>query len=102
MIDAGVPVVSSWFSEFFFRVVTVFVLISFVIPWLSIIVVGVFIFAMIIRSKFLKVMRKATKLEAMSKSPITSNIGSTLQGLSTIRAYRKRRYFLSKFELSLD
>ncbi len=79
-----------------------FAVICYLIPWLLIVIIGIMVPTFVIRSKFLAVMRKATKLEALSKAPITQIIEATLSGLPTIRTYRKKRYFIQKFELSLD
>ena len=79
--------------------------------WLSIIVIIIFILLLFLRNYFLYSSRNVQRLEALGKyrtilelmlfnsytarSPIYSHISSTIQGLSTIRAYREQIGFLN-------
>ena len=50
----------------------------------------------------LRVMVQAMKLENVSRSPLVSLLGSTLKGLSVIRAYGNVGIFEDKFESSVE
>lgn len=80
--------------------------------WLSIIVFIIFILLLIFRNYYLYSSRSIQRLEALGKtviitiwststyvarSPVYSHISSTIQGLSTIRAYREQKRFLNNF-----
>lgn len=100
VVDTVLPVLATWFALFFFRVVGVFVLLCFAIPWLAIPVFMVSVLSLYLRQRCLKVLRRAMKLDALSKGPILSQISATLAGLPSLR--RRKKPFLNKFYKALD
>ena len=102
VVDSVLPVVSTWFALFFFRVLAVFCLISVIIPWLALIIFIMSVLTIFLRQRCLKVLRRAMKLDAKSKAPLLAQISSSLNGLTSIRVFRKKHSFNVKFQANID
>ncbi|XP_065882473.1 ATP-binding cassette sub-family C member 4-like isoform X2 [Dysidea avara] len=63
--------------------------------WLSILAIIIVVFLLLFRHYFLYTSRNIQRLEALARSPVYSHISSTIQGLSTIRAYKEQSRFLN-------
>ena len=100
--DIVLPVISTWFIDQLFLITSIILLLCIAIP-LSTLAVG-FVLACVLYIRFnaLLVHRESMKLELVSRSPVASVLGSSLGGLTTIRAYNKLEYFESKFEALVD
>ena len=46
--------------------------------------------------------RQLKRLESVSRSPIYSNFGETVSGVTTIRAYRMEEQFIRHSEFTVD
>lgn len=66
-------------------------------PYLLIVVVIIMLVFFLFRWYFLKSAREVKRIEALARSPLYSHISMTLQGLSTIRAYRRQSDNLELF-----
>ncbi len=97
VVDSLLPVLSTWFALFFFRVLSVFALLCAIIPWLALLVFIISVLTLYLRAQCLKVLRRAMKLDARSKAPLLAMISSSLEGLASIRAFRRRHFFEHKF-----
>ena len=95
--DVVLPTIFSWFFEVLFRVMAIFILVCVAIPYITILIAFVIFAVYIIRKKVLGVTRECMKLEGASRSPISTQLGSTISGIVTIRAYRQEKYFLNMF-----
>ena len=66
------------------------------IPWFLIaLVILAAIFLMYSRI-FRRGLRDLTRMEHVSRSPIYSHVDATINGLGTVHAFGKQRYFISK------
>ncbi|XP_065919849.1 ATP-binding cassette sub-family C member 4-like isoform X2 [Dysidea avara] len=63
--------------------------------WLSILVTVMILLLLLFRHYFLFASRSIQRLEALARSPVYSHISATIQGLSTIRAYKEQVRFLN-------
>ncbi|XP_065919844.1 ATP-binding cassette sub-family C member 4-like isoform X2 [Dysidea avara] len=64
--------------------------------WLTIPAVMIVAAMLLFRHYFLHTSRCVQRLEALARSPLYSHISATIQGLSTIRAYKEQTNFLNK------
>ncbi|XP_065916533.1 ATP-binding cassette sub-family C member 4-like isoform X2 [Dysidea avara] len=97
LLDSALPHLFLHFFTILLRICAIVVVACIANYWLvipaSIIIVAVLIF----RSFFLHTSRNIQRLEAISRSPLYSHISATIQGLSTIRAFKEQMSFLNRF-----
>lgn len=77
----------------FFAFATV-VLQSLLNPWIVLPATPLTVISILISRYFLKSSRDLRRLEAISRSPVLSHFSDTLEGLATVRAYKKEDAFL--------
>ena len=102
MLDEVFPYISERILNLSFRIGSVFLIACFLLPWLAVPIVLAVIGVVALRKKVLKVMVQAMKLENVSRSPLVSLLGSTLKGLTVIRAYGNAEIFDQKFQSSVE
>ncbi|EDQ86994.1 uncharacterized protein MONBRDRAFT_21637 [Monosiga brevicollis MX1] len=73
------------------------VLIAYVFPWFLIALVPIFTFFFWLVRYFRPTQRHIKRLDNVSRSPLFSHLSATLQGLSTIAAFRKQDDFYNEF-----
>uniref|UniRef100_A0A3P9HUZ4 Multidrug resistance-associated protein 4 n=1 Tax=Oryzias latipes TaxID=8090 RepID=A0A3P9HUZ4_ORYLA len=97
-LDSLLPWTFVDFTQVFLQVIGVIAVAAIIIPWILIPIVpllGVFLF---LRHYFLQTSRNIKRLESTTRSPVFSHLSSTLQGLSTIRAFRVQERFQQMFD----
>uniref|UniRef100_A0A3P9LA07 Multidrug resistance-associated protein 4 n=1 Tax=Oryzias latipes TaxID=8090 RepID=A0A3P9LA07_ORYLA len=97
-LDSLLPWTFVDFTQVFLQVIGVIAVAAIIIPWILIPIVpllGVFLF---LRHYFLQTSRDIKHLESTTRSPVFSHLSSTLQGLSTIRAFRVQERFQQMFD----
>ncbi|XP_072048401.1 ATP-binding cassette sub-family C member 9-like [Amphiura filiformis] len=78
------------------RLIFSFVGLIFVLPIFTFVVTTVFVIFCLIQRFYLRTSRQLRRLESVSKSALYSHATETMDGISTIRAYRyQRRFFLT-------
>ena len=87
VVDLVLAPVTDFFIYLLFRNLSILVLICFAIPFLLIPVSLLVALLLLIRIKAMRVSNNALKLELISRSTISTQLGSSLSGLSTIRAF---------------
>ncbi|XP_065902912.1 ATP-binding cassette sub-family C member 4-like isoform X2 [Dysidea avara] len=70
--------------------------------WLSIPAVVIIVSLTFLRYYFLHASRGVQRLEALARSPLYSHISATIQGLTTIRAYKEQTRFMNKLHFYSD
>lgn len=80
----------------------ILVVIVICLPVLLLVLAPITIFAIIVGSKFLHVTRELKRWESIKKSPVFVLFSESLQGLSTIRAFRQQDRFAGLCNARLD
>lgn len=53
----------------------------------------------LVRNFYLDTARSIATLEGMSKSPVVQHLASSINGISTIKAFKSQKRFIRKFEM---
>ncbi|XP_026788988.1 multidrug resistance-associated protein 4 isoform X5 [Pangasianodon hypophthalmus] len=101
-IDSMLPWTFVDFIQVFLQIVGVIAVATSVIPWILIPVLPLLIVFLFLRRYFLQTSRDIKRLEATTRSPVFSHLSSTLQGLSTIRAFKAEERFQQTFDSHQD
>ena len=89
VVDLVLAPITDFFINILFRNLSILVLICFIIPYLLIPVLILITLLLLIRFKAMRVSNDAMKLELISRSSLSTQLGTSLSGLSTIRAYKQ-------------
>ena len=96
--DEALPVTLFDFIQCFLFCLSSLILVCVSIPWLVLIIPPLLFAFMKVRHKFVASQREIKRLEAISRSPIYSNFTSTLDGISSLRAYKLERRATKSFQ----
>ncbi|XP_069558741.1 ATP-binding cassette sub-family C member 4-like [Brachyistius frenatus] len=97
-LDSLLPWTFVDFIQVFLQVVGVIAVAAIIIPWILIPVVPLLAVFLFLRCYFLKTSRDIKRLESTTRSPVFSHLSSSLQGLSTIRAFKVQQRFQQMFD----
>ncbi|KAG7227636.1 hypothetical protein INR49_005451 [Caranx melampygus] len=97
-LDSLLPWTFVDFIQVLLQVIGVIAVAAVIIPWILIPVVPLLIVFLFLRSYFLKTSRDIKRLESTTRSPVFSHLSSSLQGLSTIRAFKVQQKFQQMFD----
>jgi len=93
LIDVVLPIQLNQLLSVIFSLLGVFVAFAFASPYILIaiaaVVVGYYFFQQFYRKAYVEIQR----MEALSRAPIFSQLGETLRGAATIRAYKMEETF---------
>ena len=85
-----------------FKIVGIFILMIITIPYMAIPGVITLVIMYFLRKRSITAQNDTQRIEAVTKGPINTKLGSLIDGLSTIRAYQKQEYFVDKFVIDND
>ncbi|CAM9253787.1 unnamed protein product, partial [Hapterophycus canaliculatus] len=77
-------------------------IVFFVNPWVVLSMLPAVWYFTYLMGFYLKTSREAKRLEAVTRSPVYSQLSETLDGLVTIRAFRSQHLFLNQFTERVD
>ncbi|KAM6934339.1 ATP-binding cassette sub-family C member 4-like [Xenentodon cancila] len=97
-LDSLLPWTFVDFTQVFLQVIGVIAVAAMIIPWILIPVVPLLAVFLYLRHYFLQTSRDIKRLESTTRSPVFSHLSSSLQGLSTIRAFRAQQRFQQMFD----
>nr|XP_057938958.1 ATP-binding cassette sub-family C member 4-like isoform X2 [Doryrhamphus excisus] len=97
-LDSLLPWTFVDFTQVFLQVIGVIVVSSIIIPWILVPFVPLLAVFLCLRRYFLQTSRDIKRLEATTRSPVFSHLSSSLQGLSTIRAFKVQERFQKMFD----
>ncbi|XP_077392260.1 ATP-binding cassette sub-family C member 4-like isoform X4 [Festucalex cinctus] len=97
-LDSLLPWTFVDFTQVFLQVLGVIAVSAIVMPWILIPFVPLFAVFLYLRRYYLRTSRDIKRLEATARSPVFSHLSSSLQGLSTIRAFKVQRRFQEMFD----
>ena len=65
-------------------------------PWVLLIIPFVITIWAILLRKYMRTYRELSRLQSVNGTPLISHLGETLNGVSTIRAFKKEQDFINK------
>ncbi|XP_077583755.1 ATP-binding cassette sub-family C member 4-like [Stigmatopora nigra] len=97
-LDSLLPWTFVDFTQVFLQVVGVMAVSATVMPWILVPFVPLFAIFLYLRRYYLQTSRDIKRLEATTRSPVFSHLSSSLQGLSTLRAFKAQEKFQEMFD----
>ncbi|KAJ3018717.1 Multidrug resistance-associated protein 4 [Thoreauomyces humboldtii] len=97
LLDEMLPQTFFDFIQCFFMVLGTLVVSVIVIPYILILVPFIGVSGYLLRTAYIETSRQLKRIEAITRSPVYSNIPSTLEGLSTVRAMAQQEAFTADF-----
>ncbi|XP_034741526.1 multidrug resistance-associated protein 4-like isoform X2 [Etheostoma cragini] len=97
-LDSLLPWTFVDFIQVFLQVIGVIAVAAVIIPWILIPVAPLLAVFLFLRCYFLQTSRDIKRLESTTRSPVFSHLSSSLQGLSTIRAFKVQQRFQQMFD----
>ena len=85
-----------------FKVIIIIIFVVAVIPWNLAILILVAIPMYLIRRYSIIAQNDSQRLESISKGPLNTRYSSAIDGITSIRAYDKRDYFIDGFMVDSD
>jgi len=102
LADELLPTVLFNFVDSFSIVIAAIIIIMIALPYLAVILIPLGYLFIIVRKKYLTSSREVKRLEAISRSPLFTTFGNSLNGLHSIRAYKLQHEVQSYFLNLLD
>lgn len=93
---------SDLFLQNYTRVFSILILICALVPYLVLPVCLLLFVLLLVRCKAVPVTNQIMKIDLQSRSPMATQLGSSVSGIATIRAYDKATYFFHKFERAVS
>lgn len=101
-IDNYLPSLLRTFIQNVCRTIGILLFIAISIPYFLIVVFIMIILFGLLNLVYRRVVRAVKRVENVTRSPVYSHLSATVQGLVTIRSYRKQTFFQHAFREYLD
>ena len=96
-IDSQLPILSNGAMQNTFIILLSVFFVAYVFPYLLIAIFVQLLMFGTINRVFNRTVREVKRLENISRSPLISHLGSSVQGLTTVHAFKKQDEFRSQF-----
>lgn len=101
-IDSMLPFQVGRFLSSIFNLLAIFAAVMFASPYLGILIVVLSILYLYAQYYYRHTSIELQRLEALTRSPIYSQLGETIHGVASIRAYEKQSDFISRVSEKID
>ncbi|KAJ8031340.1 Multidrug resistance-associated protein 4 [Holothuria leucospilota] len=101
-MDELLPITIADFNAIAVQTLAILITICIFNPLVLIFTVPLIILFAFVRSYFLATSRDVKRIEGVCRSPVFSHLSSTLQGLTTVRAFHAQNRFVAKFDMYQD
>ena len=102
VIDETIPRSIRTFIFVLLSVVNTLIVVTVATPYFLIVIVPLLALYLVVQRIYVSTSRQLKRLESVSRSPIYSHFQETLNGVATIRAYRKQEEFTLDNESKVD
>ncbi|XP_058451160.1 multidrug resistance-associated protein 1 isoform X7 [Malaya genurostris] len=102
VLDNTLPFNISELVYCFYEVVATLVVITISTPIFSVVIIPIGILYYAVQRFYVATSRQLKRLESVSRSPIYSHFGESIQGAQTIRAYNEQERFIEESESRVD
>ena len=86
----------------FLNILCVFIVITYIRPYIILPTLVISVIFIYLRSFYLKTSRSVKRLEGITKSPIFTQLSSSLNGLTSIRAFKAQEMMVEEFDYHQD
>uniref|UniRef100_A0A1I8MDU6 ABC transporter n=1 Tax=Musca domestica TaxID=7370 RepID=A0A1I8MDU6_MUSDO len=97
-VDEILPQVMMDVIQIFLGLLGIVIILAIINPWNILATVIMFVIFYFLRSFYLKTSRDVKRLEAITRSPIYTHLGASLNGLATIRAFQAQDILIHEFD----
>ncbi|XP_066291268.1 multidrug resistance-associated protein 1-like isoform X4 [Branchiostoma lanceolatum] len=101
-VDQIVPMCLRAFMSTFLGTLSTIVVMAYSTPLILVVVVPCILLYLFIQRFYVATSRQLKRIESISRSPIYSHFGETVQGTSTIRAYDREQQFFFQNQAKVD
>ena len=102
IMDELLPVIMFDFIQCALYCLSTIIIVCITVPVLTVIIPPLWYHFYLCREKYLRSSREIKRIEAITRSPIFANFSSTLEGLSTLRAYKLESKVAPQFFKLID
>lgn len=102
IIDELLPQTIRMWLSCFFSVLATLIVIIYSTPWFAVVIIPIGILYYFAQKFYVATSRQLKRLESVTRSPIYSNFGETVSGVSVIRAFGRSESFILQCEATVD
>lgn len=101
-IDAQLPRVAEMLTTYAVTILLTLAVVAYVIPYFLIPIVPVFLAYLLVARVSRPTLQQTKRVEHATRSPVVSQLGATIEGLTTVHAFTKESQFAARFQQLVD